>query len=200
MNKGKTKAVVFKKGTKLANAERWTYDDEHYLEVVKEFKYLGIVFSTNGVWKKHIKESVGRARVSATQVLKLSYRCPSLPLSLLLRVYDATVKSALLYGSEIWGVDAEVALDSPSTFFYKKLLRLPLSASNVGVHWYMDRQGINISIRAEALVRTLSYWLNLQLQDATRFPKKCYLMQLDELQKGNSCWAAKIKLILESYK
>ena len=95
---------------------------------MKEFRYLGILFSGNGLWKKHIKAAVGKARPTSTQLLKLCYRCPFLPLPLLLRVCDATIKSALLYGSEVWGADAEEALDSTGAFFYKKLSRLPASA------------------------------------------------------------------------
>ena len=79
----------------------------------------------------------------------------------MLRVFDATVKSALLYGSEVWGVDTEVILDAPGTFFYKKLLRLPASASNVGTHWYLSRKGVNISQEAEATLRALLFWFKL---------------------------------------
>ena len=53
VNREKTKVVVFKKGAKLAKMERWTYN-AYDLEVVKEFRYLGILLSSNGLWKKHI--------------------------------------------------------------------------------------------------------------------------------------------------
>ena len=144
VNQGKTKVMVFKDGTRLAKTESWTYDN-HRLEVVREFRYLGILFSSNGLWKKHITVGVGKVRVSSSQTLKLSYRCPYLPLSLQLRVYDATVKSALVYGSEVLGTDAEEIINLPGTFFYKKLLRLATSASNVGIHWYLDREGVRQS-------------------------------------------------------
>ena len=196
VNKEKTKVVVFKKGTKLAKLERWTYDD-YNLEVVREFRYLGILFSSSGSWKKHIQAALRKARVNSMQTLKLSYRCSYLPLSLLLRVYDATVKSALLYGSEIWGIDADASLDASGTFYYKKLLRLPMSASNVGTHWYLYRDGINVSHRAEAMLRSFIYWFKLQLMEDNRLPKKCYLLQLTEMEAGTPCWASKIKKALE---
>ena len=69
VNKEKTKIVVFKKGTKAAKAERWNYS-QYNLETVREFKYLGITFSSNGLWKKHIKEGVRKARTGALQVVK----------------------------------------------------------------------------------------------------------------------------------
>ena len=88
LNREKTKVMVFKKGSKLANAERWTYD-QCALEVVKELRFLGILFSGKGQWKKHIKAAVGKARTRSLQVMKLSYRCPYLPQSLMLRVFAA---------------------------------------------------------------------------------------------------------------
>ena len=197
VNREKTKIVIFKKGTKLAKTEHWVYNYS-VIEVVREFKYLGIVFSSNGLWKKHTKEGVGKAKASILQIMQLCYRCPYLPLSLLFRVYDATVKAALMYGAETWGIDVEKSLDAPSSFFYKKLLHLPTSASNVGTHWYVDRDGINISHKAEATLKSLLYWYKIQLMENTRLPKKCYLSQLEKLHTNPPCWAAMIKSTLEN--
>ena len=197
VNKDKTKVVVFKKGVKLAKNEKWTYEGQN-LEIVKEFRYLGVLFVNNGLWKKHMKVSVNKARIGAAQVLKLSYRCPRLPQSLILRVYDATVKMALLYGAEIWGVDADDSLEAPSTFFYKRILRMPMSAANIGIHWYMDREGTNVSHRVEASLRGLCYWFKIQSMEDTRLPKKCYMSQIAGMHQNQPCWALKIKLMLES--
>ena len=76
-------------------------------------------------------------------------------------MYDAIVKTALLYGSEIWGLDTDFSVDAPSTYFYKKLLRLPVSASNVGTLLFMDREGINISHKSEATLKALLYWYRI---------------------------------------
>ena len=89
-------------------------------------------------------------------------------------------------------------VDAPGTFFYKKLLRLPASASNVGTHWYLSREAVNISQEAEATLRALLFWFKLQTTDGDRLLKKCYVLQCAEMQRGISCWASKIKLTLES--
>ena len=194
VNKEKTKVMVFKKGTRLAKKEHWNYG-RYNLETVREFKYFGIIFSCNGLWKKHMKEGTKKARVSSLQILKMCSRCPYLPLSLLLRIYDATVKSALLYGAEIWGPEADATVEAPGTYFYKKVLRLPMSASNVGVHLLLDRSGISISHKAEAILKALLYWHRIQKMEDFRLPKKCYLHQLEEMRKGKACWAECIKTL-----
>ena len=205
LNQEKTKVVVFKRGVKLSKLEHWSYDRSN-LEVVREFKYLGLLFSNRGSWKKHILESTKTARINILQLMKLCYRCPYLPTTLLLRVYDATVKTSLLYGSEIWGVDTAAAsplspsssVDATSIYFYKKLLRLPLSASNVGTLLYVDRKGISISPRAEAALRSLVYWYKIIHMDETRLPRLCYLHQIEGMQArpAPSCWASGVRELL----
>ena len=39
------------------------------------------------------------------QLSKLAFKCPYLPSSLLLKIHDATLKPAILYGAEIWGLE-----------------------------------------------------------------------------------------------
>ena len=42
---GKTKNVVFRKGARIRNTERWTYNGEN-VEVVSCFQYVGLLFTT----------------------------------------------------------------------------------------------------------------------------------------------------------
>ena len=86
----------------------------------------------------------------------------------------------------------------PGTYFYKKLLRIPLSVSNIGVHLLLNRKVINISHKAEADLRALLYWYKVQGMEDTRLPKRCLQQQLKDAVKGNLCWATKIKMTLEN--
>ena len=47
VNTDKSKVMIFRKGGRLSKLDKWYYGDEE-LEIVKEFTYLGIVFSTTG--------------------------------------------------------------------------------------------------------------------------------------------------------
>ncbi len=46
LNYGKSKMQIFKKGGKRARTEKWTWEGEE-LQVVKMFKYLGVVMQSN---------------------------------------------------------------------------------------------------------------------------------------------------------
>ena len=145
VNREKSKVVVFKKNSKLAANERWHYKD-CVLEIVPEFKYLGVCLSFNGKWTKHISRAVLSAKAVVMRLSRLVYRCPYLPTSVLLRIHDATLKPVVLYGAEIWGLETYVnPVSGPTTTFLKKLLRLPHSASNAGVNLYFSRPGIKIT-------------------------------------------------------
>ena len=198
VNIEKSKAIVYKKNTKLAADERWHYKNNP-IEVVQEFKYLGICLSYNGKWKKHISRTITSARTMVAQLSKLSYKCPYLSTPLLLRIHDATMKAAILYGAEIWGLESCAAqINGPSTAFFKKMLRLPQSASNAGTNFYLLRPGTKIDISAEAIIKSINYWLKIAQLPDHRLVKKCFLFQLEEIQSGRMCWGMKLKTYLEA--
>ena len=198
VNIAKTKVVVFKKNTKLAVNERWYYKGA-LVEVVPEFKYLGLCLSYNGKWNKHITRAITSAKMMVVQLSKLAFKCPYLPSSLLLKIHDATLKPAILYGAEIWGLETYAApVDGPSTTFLKKLLRLPPSASNAGTNLYFSRAGIKIDINAEAVLRSINYWLKIVQMPEHRLVKKCFAFQLQEIQQGRMCWGLKLKTQLHA--
>ena len=198
VNISKSKVVVFKKNTKLAANEQWYYGDSQ-LEVVREFKYLGICLSYDGKWTKHIDRVVSSVKGMVVQLSRLAYKCPYLPTSLLLRIQDAVMKPALLYGAEIWGLETySASVNGPTTTFFKKLLRLPQSAPNVGVNLYFSRPGIKIDINAEAVLRSINYWLKIIQMPDNRLVKKWFLFQLQEIQRGKMCWGLRLKNQLDA--
>ena len=91
----KTKVIVFKKGSKLARSERWLYLGQK-LDVVDEYKYLGVIFKSNGCWKKHIEEVNIKANRACTSLLKFVYKYRKLSITLFLRLFDSLVCSLLL--------------------------------------------------------------------------------------------------------
>jgi hypothetical protein len=51
-NLNKTKIIIFKKGGRLKQNERWTMHGNN-IEVVDEITYLGITLENMGSWEKH---------------------------------------------------------------------------------------------------------------------------------------------------
>ena len=56
ININKTKVLIFKNEGKNKRGEKWKYKNME-LEIVKEYKYLGVWFSTGNNFEKHIKKN-----------------------------------------------------------------------------------------------------------------------------------------------
>ena len=72
------------------------------LEITNDYKYLEIYLARSGSFnqaKKHIAEQANKALFSLLRKI----RNLNLPYDLQIDLFNKTVKSILLYGSEIWG-------------------------------------------------------------------------------------------------
>ena len=101
VNTSKTKIVIFGRG-KLRKSLSFKFQNNN-IEIVPEYKYLGIIFSRNGSFaaaKKHIAEQ-GNKVVFA---LLRKINSLSLPFDIQIELFNKTIKPILLYGCEIWGI------------------------------------------------------------------------------------------------
>lgn len=92
------------------------------IEIVDDFKYLGSLVATT---LKDIKTRKGQAW-SAFWKLKNIWLADKIPISLKIRLFEASCLSVLLYGSETWIISQEIkkALNSFATNCYRIMLRL----------------------------------------------------------------------------
>lgn len=99
VNTDKSKIVVFSKGRQQNYC---FYFNNSVVEVVKEYKYLGVLFSRSGSFyaaKNHVSSQAQKTMYS---LIKKS-KSLALPVDLQIELFDKMVKPILLYGSEIWG-------------------------------------------------------------------------------------------------
>ena len=124
VNIKKTKIVVFSKGRKQRNM-KFTLQKEE-IEIVDEYKYLGIVLGKSGsnvAAKKHIVEQANKALFSLLQKI----RSLSLPLDSQIDLFNKTIKPILLYGCEVWGIGNLDTIERVQLKFYKNILNLKKS-------------------------------------------------------------------------
>ena len=90
------------------------------LEVVSQFKYLGSMFTSDGMLDTEIAHWVA----SASSAFPLQQLAPSkaLSLSTKLRVLQTAVMTVLLHGGETWSL-LDKHLDQPSVFHMRCLFR-----------------------------------------------------------------------------
>ena len=100
VNSSKTKILIFSSGRTTLYTFRYNDTD---LELVSDYKYLGILFSRSGSFlngKKHIAAQATKAMFSLIKKAKDL----SLPIDMQIDLFNKLVKPILLYGCETWGV------------------------------------------------------------------------------------------------
>ena len=118
MNSSKTKYMTYNSDNTNINT-----NDGIALEEVNNFKYLGAWMVSTEKDIKYRKAAAWRACCKLSKIWK-----SSLPKSLKLRIFTATVESVLLYGCEAWTITAQIAKELDGCF--TRLLRTVLN-----VHW-----------------------------------------------------------------
>ena len=130
VNQNKTKVLVF--GNKPFSFT-WTYD-ESILHQVSSYRYLGVIFSHNGVFNKAV-ETLCQNALKVTNIIKsISRENGGFSPDVLCSLYSSLVQPILEYGCEIWGVKYYPVLERIPLRFCKDMLGLPLNASNVAVY------------------------------------------------------------------
>ena len=191
INSSKTKIIVFskRKPRKMPNFSL----ENSTLEIVHEFKYLGVIFKSNGNFnncKIHLKEQALKAMFA----LLSKGRVLHLPVDVMLDLFDKTVLPIMLYGCEVWGFGNNSMLDVVFLKFCKYLLGLKASTPNCMV--YGEVGGLPVSVNIER--RMVGYWMKLATLDDTRICKKLYNVMLHwyENDSYQSKWLSTVKDIL----
>ena len=111
---------MFRNGGKLHHNESWTYNNVN-LEIVNEFKYLGVLFNYNGKFlnmQKHAAEQGRKALFAISSKLKKH----EFNVETLCSVFDTYVCSVLLNGSELWGFHRCADVEKVHLNFCKNIL------------------------------------------------------------------------------
>ena len=154
VNVQKTKIVIFSKGR--ANRDyRFMFRAEH-IEIVKEYKYLGVFLGQSGSYvsaKKHIAEQANKASFA----LMKKIRNQDLPIDVQIDLFNKTVKPILLYGCELWGISNIDNLERIQLKFYKQTLNLKKSTPSNMIYGELGVTPIYIDVQT----RIISFWTKL---------------------------------------
>ena len=100
VNADKTKVMVFG-NRRLPQNVSFSYDNLN-LEIVKNFNYLGIIFTRTGNVRSLTKHLAAKALKAMYEVSKMG-RMYKLSIKCLLDLFHKMIKPILLYGCEVWG-------------------------------------------------------------------------------------------------
>lgn len=169
INFSKTKIVIFSKGV-LRNGYTFTMKNE-MIEIVDEFKYLGVVFSRSGSFlnaKKHIASQATRAMYSLIRnVNRLD-----LPIDMQIDLFNKAVKPILLFGAEIWGYGNLDVLERIQLHFLKHILKMKNSTPNNMVYGETGCYPLQIDIEE----RIISFWSRIYTFENAQTSKLSVIM------------------------
>lgn len=154
INSSKTKICIFEKRKSICNF-RWTINNE-ILEVVDNFCYLGINFSSNGKFNHAVKMLNDQALKAYNHLLSIFSKV-SLDIKTKLSLFDALVVPILLYGAEVWGIYTFTDLDKLHIKFCKHVLGVKQQTSNAAVFGELGRFPLTTVCKE----KSIKYWLKI---------------------------------------
>lgn len=194
VNTTKTKVLIFSKGRRVEH-EFLLCDDK--LEIVNEYKYLGVLFSRSGSFFK-AKEYIAKQATKAMFVLlkKARYHCLSIELQI--DLFHKVVKPILLYGCECWGYGNINILEKVQLKYLKYVLGVKSSTPNCIVYGETGVKPLNIDINT----RLIDFWSKLITPPLPKLTVSLYNIVLSRFmfsenpRQSHFQWIRNIKEIL----
>lgn len=164
INEEKTKVVVFGQIGRPPK-EDW-YIRRKKIEKVKEIKFLGVLFQTSGSLKGHMKERKMKCK-AAIGAMRNIIIDKGINTETKIRIYEATAKTILLYGAEVFGVEEQGEIEIAERYFYRMLYDLPRWTPK---HFITTELG-NKRISAKVRSRMCEYRRKVESMGEQRIPR-----------------------------
>ena len=129
INVSKTKVMVFRKGGVLPRNMVFYYNGV-VLKIVKEFKYLGIVFTSRGSFSEAQNTLAGQGQKAIFKLNKYLYKFTYISPKHKSNLFDKLITPILSYSSEVWGFSQANAMERVHLLFCKKLLGVKKPTQN----------------------------------------------------------------------
>ena len=193
VNINKTKVMVFRKGGALPRNLTFLYNGNE-LEIVRNFKYLGIIFTAGGSFSETQNTLSGQAQKAIFKMNKYLYRFTFISPKHKLELFDKLVTPIL--GSEVWGFIQGNAIERVHLQFCKQLLGVKKTTQNDFVYGELGRT----TLITKRYLNIVKYWFKILASGDRKYINIVYRMMLRDMDlKRNSVnWASLIKHLLMS--
>ncbi len=168
VNIAKTKIMIFHKG-RLPNNIIFTYQG-HILEIVKRFKYLGVLFTTGGAFSETDKMLAGQSLKAIFKMNKYLYKFTDLSPKHTLDLFDKLILPIMNYSSEVWGFNKGIHVERAHLSFCKRLLGVKTSTQNSFVYGETSRR----KLQTNRMYKIIKYWLTICTSTEVKYIKHVY--------------------------
>ena len=169
INTTKTKVVIFSRG-KIRILPGFTFNGEP-LEVVWDYKYLGIVFNFNNKFTVAKKSQCTIANKAMFGLIRKCKRL-ALPLDIQLDLFEKCIVPILLYGCEVWSHENLDICERMQLRFFKIILNLRKTTPTCMV---LGELGI-FPVSLDAKCKMLTFWYKLTKADTSGSQKISAIM------------------------
>ena len=195
VNVSKTKILIFRKGGILPRNLSFTYEGED-LEILKSFKYLGIVFTSGGSFSETQKTLAGQAQKAIFNLNKYLYKFTYISPAHKLELYDKLISPILGYSCEVWGFCQANTIERVHMQYCKKPLGVKKTTQNDFVYGELGR----VNYATKRLYTIIKYWFKILTTPDNKYVKIIYNMMLSDLEElpNKTNWASLVRSLLQN--
>ncbi len=190
INIGKTKVMTIGKYTRKPKC----YINGKELEVVNNFKYLGVTVTKTGKYKLTIKDNIEKARRAFYAQIR-TVKENHIPLNCHIDLFNKTIEPILLYGVEIWGHENFKQIEQFRLRCLKTILNLRSSTPDYMIYGELGLR----PLEEKAKIRMINYWGNLIMGKQTKISTRLYMIsrQTSQNVQPKHKWNSAISKILD---
>lgn len=179
VNTTKSKALIFRRSGRTCKNDVFNFNDSP-IEIVSEIEYLGVIFSNSGKYERAARSAVSKASFTSHRIRSLLQKSGVDSARARVTLFDSAVKSTLLYGVEVWGLQQEALIEGCQTNFLKSLYFLPRSTPG----YILRKEFCVTKLIVEVLKRAIRWFQKTMAMDDLRLPKVCLMKQLKSLNNS----------------
>ena len=169
VNVNKTKVMVFRKGGMLPKNLHFYYNNEG-IEIVKQFSYLGVVFTPGGSFHEAQASLAGQSRKAIFKMNRLLFKFSDIGPKHRLELFDKLILPILNYGCEIWGFNTALQIERVHLKFCKSVLKVKQSTQNDFIYGELGRR----TLITNRLFRIIKYWFKILESRENKYIKLIY--------------------------
>ena len=143
LNAEKSKIMKFKKGGGKEKNQTWKWKRKN-IEVVKEYKYLGVWLQKNGRLERQMQESIRKTGVTMREVWGIGKRRFGRDWKRRLWLFDTLVWTVMGYGVELWGWNSWKRMEGMQEKFLRWLIRADWKTPGYMVKEEFKREDLRI--------------------------------------------------------
>ncbi|KAL1446553.1 hypothetical protein WDU94_013947 [Cyamophila willieti] len=169
VNIPKTKIVIFRKAGNISKKYVLYYDGEK-LDIVNSFTYLGVTFSSSGLFPVAAKEACVKGKIATAKINEIVRNSKVANLETWKKLFEAVVSATTLYGCEVWAWRYVEELEKVQSQYFKSVLFLPRFTPGYCLRIELDI----IKLKLIVFKKMLAWWCKLLKLEDTRYSKVCF--------------------------